>query len=40
MRLFLEKPARKGLAKMSASAADALLDRLEAIARHPEKEAP
>lgn len=35
MRLVLEKAARKGLDRMSARAANALLARLEAIARAP-----
>ncbi len=35
MRLVLEKDARKGLDRMPAKAAAALLDRLEAIAAAP-----
>jgi len=35
MRLLLEKPARKGLARMPARAAEAMLARLEHIAREP-----
>jgi mRNA-degrading endonuclease RelE of RelBE toxin-antitoxin system len=35
MRLSLEKPARKGLARMPAKATDALLKRLESIAVDP-----
>jgi mRNA interferase RelE/StbE len=36
MKLILEKPARKGLDRMSSKAADAMLQRLEAIARSPD----
>lgn len=36
MKLILEKAARKGLDRMSAKAADALLKRLEAIALAPD----
>jgi mRNA-degrading endonuclease RelE of RelBE toxin-antitoxin system len=36
MKLILEKAARKGLDKMSAKAANALLRRLEAIAAAPD----
>ncbi len=35
MRLLLEKPARKGLDRMPAKAADAMLARLERIAADP-----
>jgi mRNA-degrading endonuclease RelE of RelBE toxin-antitoxin system len=35
MRLLLEKPARKGLARMTTKAADAMLTRLEYIAANP-----
>jgi mRNA interferase RelE/StbE len=35
MRLLLEKPARKGLARMPAKAAEAMLTRLEHIAQTP-----
>ena len=37
MELILEKAARKGLDKMSEKAANAILQRLEAIAADPNK---
>jgi mRNA-degrading endonuclease RelE of RelBE toxin-antitoxin system len=36
MKLILEKPARKGLDRMSSKAAVAMLQRLEAIALSPD----
>lgn len=37
MKLILEKAARKGLDKMSSKSANAMLNRLEAIAADPDR---